>query len=396
MMEHVFIFRRDLRVEDNLGIRELCDRVSATAEQRVLPVFVLCAEQADARLNPYHSARAVRFMMAALRDLRRVLPSLVVLRGRDELEALRPFLRTRNVASISFNEDSTPYARARDDALRAWCTAEDVPCFWCAGEYSLTANGALKPYKVFTPFYRRCVATVAVPAPLAAPLPPVLAVAGVAAAGSKRAAALAILYRVRRGDFDAYAARRDDLGDRDATTRLSPHLKFGTLSVRELYHAAASRGDAGEPLVRQLYWRAFYDQLVWHFPNTLRGELLWPAPAAWGTPVNDPALLAAWKEGRTGEPLVDAAMRTLATTGYLPNRARMVAASYLIWNMRLDWREGERHFARELEDYHPSANGGNWQWLLLRQRPNAVLSPRRQAERFDKEGRFVGSAGQPT
>ena len=209
---------------------------------------------------------------------------------------------------------------------------------------------------------------------------------------SKRGAALQVLARVRRGDFDNYETRRDNLADADGTTRLSAHLKFGTISVRELYHAAAVTKSKGEPLIRQLYWRAFYDQLIWHFPHMLDGKLLRAPPTAWGVPKHAPAALNAWKAGRTGEPLVDAAMRVLANTGFLPNRARMVVASYLIWNLRLDWRDGEHYFATQLEDYHPSANSGNWQWLLLRQRPSSVMSPQRQAERFDKDGAFQKSS----
>ena len=392
--DHVFVFRRDLRVHDNPGLAA-CLAAAATASSDVTPVFVLCAEQADPRRNPYHSAAAVRFMLRAVADLRAQtrpshprLKELRVLRGTDELDALS---RLRPApAAVAFNEDVTPYARKRDDALRAWCAAHGIACSWCSREYSLLENGALgRGYQVFTPFYNRCKRDVVVPAVLPAVQP-------AAPSGGLRGAALAILDRIRRGDFDTYAATRDDLGDADGTTRLSAHLKFGTVSVREAYHAAASRGPAGEPLVRQLFWRAFFDQLVWHFPHMMAGGALRP-PVAWNrwaagrpkrTAAQRAALLEAWKAGTTGEPLVDAGMRQLAATGYMHNRARMVTASYLVWDLGLDWREGERHFARCLQDYHPPANTGNWQWILLQTQPSRVLSARRQASKHDADGEY--------
>ena len=385
---NVFIFRRDLRIDDNMGLLQMCTR-ERDSDARLLLVFVLCAEQADARFNRYHSSRAVDFMMAALEDLQQVLPNLVILHGHNELDGLRSI--SDQIGTITFNEDVTPYARKRDDALRQWCAQRNIPCYWCSREYSLLANDSgMKPYQVFSPFHRRCMATVHVPHPVT-PLPSwaarMLSSKKKNETG-KRATAVKILERVRRGDFDEYESRRDNLGDVDATTHLSAHLKFGSISIRELYHAAASKKANGASLIRQLYWRAFYDQLIWHFPHMLEGKLLCAPPAAWGVPRHAPAVLTAWKTGRTGEPLVDAAMRLLADTGCLPNRARMVVASYLIWNLRLDWRDGEHHFATQLVDYHPSANTGNWQWLLLRQRPSSVMSPQRQADRFDKDGQF--------
>ena len=141
---HVFIFRRDLRVDDNLGLLQLCSR-ERRGKLKVLPVFVLCAEQADARFNRYHSQRAVDFMMGALADLQRVLPSLVVLHGHNELDGLRTI--SHRVGTVTFNEDVTPYARKRDDALREWCASSGIPCYWCTSEYCLLANDSgMKPY----------------------------------------------------------------------------------------------------------------------------------------------------------------------------------------------------------------------------------------------------------
>jgi deoxyribodipyrimidine photo-lyase len=387
--EHIFIFRRDLRTQDNLGWLELlarCDALGPTAGP-VRPVFVLCAEQADPALNPWHSAPAVRFMMAALRDLRRSLPSLRVLRGLDELDALRRNLPSHRVASVSFNADVTPYARRRDAATLAYCREIGVPCHVNALDYLLVPMDALPHgYQVFTPYYRRAAAL-----PVTAPATPG---EDAGSLGSLRGQALRVLARIRAGEFKRYAERRDHPGDTDGTTGLSTHLKFGTISVREAYAAYAASGSP--ELVRQLYWRAFYDQLAWHFPRVLQGApLRVPRNGADGAdgaePVRwraTPEQVLAWKEGRTGVPLVDAGMRQLASTGRMHNRARMVTASYLIWDLGADWREGERHFARCLEDYHPPSNAGGWQWML-QQQPSRVMSPWAQAKRFDRDGAYV-------
>jgi deoxyribodipyrimidine photo-lyase len=437
---HVFIFRRDLRLDDNLGWLDALERCARDAanekDGRVLlqPLFVFSAEQADPRRNHYFSAPAFRFMTAALADLRGQLrracaasrgrsggplvAPLRVLHGRNELDALRRFFGSTSrqqgcsvVASVGFNADVTPYARRRDAATRAYCEDElGAPCHANARDYTLLDGPAAlgRPYQVFTPFYNRA-RLLPVPHPRYdeddAPHER-------DDDGSLRQQALAILARARAGGFARYAQRRDVLADPhgDGATGLSPHLKFGTVSVREAFHAIRAGGPP--ELLRQLYWREFYDQLIWHFPHLLSSGLpLRPLDGGGGSGGRgsgrsddvdaadrrvwwrgkaraSPAQLRAWCAGRTGEPLVDAAMRQLAATGRMHNRARMVAASYLIWNLGGDWRDGERHFARCLQDYHPPSNSGGWQWILL-QRASRVMQPHSQAARFDRDGAYV-------
>ena len=146
-----------------------------------------------------------------------------------------------------------------------------------------------------------------------------------------------------------------------ATTGLSPHLKFGTISVREAYHAIAKKLGTTGALSRNLYWRDFFTHIGYHFPRVFSGAFQTRLDfIAWE---NDPEKFAAWCEGRTGFPLVDAGMRELNATGYLPHRLRMVVASFLNHDLHIDWRWGEKFFATRLVDYDPCANNGNWQWV---------------------------------
>jgi deoxyribodipyrimidine photo-lyase len=221
-----------------------------------------------------------------------------------------------------------------------------------------------------------------------------------------RTRALAILARIRVGGvggFAEYRETRDVLADRDGTTHLSAYLKFGCVSVREAAAAAAAAASASgghDELLRQFMWRAFYDQVAFHFPRVLRGQLPSAGPNSSLHPKFDlvpwatvPARLERWATGATGVPLVDAGMRELLTTGHMHNRARMVVASFLVHALHVDWRHGERHFARHLVDYHPTANSGGWQWAsgggADAQPYFRTLSPWRQAERHDPQCLYI-------
>jgi deoxyribodipyrimidine photo-lyase len=202
--------------------------------------------------------------------------------------------------------------------------------------------------------------------------------------------ARAALSAFARG-IDRYAERRD-FPAQAGVSRLSVHNRFGTVSIRRLARLALERASAGaETWLSELAWRDFFFQVLWHHPRveheSFRPEyvnLAWP---------NDPAIFAAWREGRTGYPIVDAAMRQLATTGYMHNRLRMVAALFLTKDLLVDWRWGERFFAARLDDYDLAANNGGWQWAASTgcdaQPYFRIFNPVKQSERFDGEGEFI-------
>jgi deoxyribodipyrimidine photo-lyase len=193
------------------------------------------------------------------------------------------------------------------------------------------------------------------------------------------------------GPVDAYGERHDDLSG--GTSGLSPHLRWGTISARELEQRTLDRGGAGaEAFARQLAWRDFYAHVLLRFPDNARLEFQ-PRyrELAWH---EDPAGLRAWQEGRTGYPLVDAGMRQLAASGWMHNRARMVVGSFLTKDLHLDWRAGEAWFARLLLDGEPAQNNGNWQWIASTGVDPApyfrrIFNPVLQQQKFDPDGIYV-------
>jgi deoxyribodipyrimidine photo-lyase len=183
-----------------------------------------------------------------------------------------------------------------------------------------------------------------------------------------------------------YGERHDDLAA-DATSRLSPYLHFGCVSPVEVARRAAGR-DGGGAYLRQLCWRDFHHQVTAAFPRIARDDYR-PRGDAWS---DDAAALAAWKAGCTGYPLVDAGMRQLRAEGWMHNRARLVTASFLVKDLRLDWRAGAAHFFELLVDGDLANNAGNWQWVAGTgndTRPNRVFNPVRQSQRFDPSSTYI-------
>jgi deoxyribodipyrimidine photo-lyase len=204
-------------------------------------------------------------------------------------------------------------------------------------------------------------------------------------AGGESAARAALAVWLRRG-LARYPERHDQVGA-DGTSRLSPYLHFGCLSPVEVARRAADR-PGGEAFLRQLCWRDFHHQVTAAFPAIAREDYR-PRGDTWN---DDATALAAWKEGRTGYPLVDAGMRQLRAEGWMHNRARLVTASFLVKDLHLDWRLGAAHFFDLLVDGDIASNAGNWQWVAGTgndTRPNRVFNPVRQAQRFDPQGDYV-------
>jgi deoxyribodipyrimidine photo-lyase len=415
----IFIFRRDFRTTDNHALAECCKAANNQLHQLhqlhpVIPIFILNSKQTSKKQNTYYSERAFRFMMRSLAELQRdALPDLRVYKttGKDTV-VLSKILKEQKIHSVYFNADYTPFAKERDAAIKAWCDKNKIECVMSTSEYSLVDPSTMvKPYQRFTPFYNKysqdvipkvqmSAMSASVPCALAGAidLKPYLGAATATATFGLRQQALAIVERIRSGDFVDYEKTREDLGNDDGTSHLSPHLKFGTVSLREVFHASTNVPS----LTRQLFWRAFYDQIAYHFPRVLdstqnQNQSLNLAydekyKNKWK---NSPTDFKKWQQGKTGVPLVDAAMRQLAKTGYMHNRARMVVASYLVKDLEIDWRWGERYFAQQLIDYHPSANSGGWQWVSGGgsdpQQAWRKFSPERQAKRYDPLGNYVAN-----
>src|SRR4051794_9776842 len=347
-------FRRDLRVHDHPALVR-----AARDFDRVIPLFVL--DPAFAGRSPARTA----FMHACLRALDRELrlrgAGLVVRRGRPA-----EVLAGMKADAILCTSDVSPYARRRDGAIAGLVR--------CPGNH-VADVARIRPYVVFTPFMRAWLdaprrAVHDAPGELRGALRPT----GVPR-GPEPPFALP-----EAGECAAWERFESWPAAQDGPSELSPHLRWGTISPRALEQRVARlRGAGARELRRQLAWRDFFAQLL------LREHDLAPGGVSWD---DDAALLDAWRAGRTGYPFVDAGMRQLAGTGWMPNRARLVAASFLIKDLHLDWRAGEAHFDRLLLDGEPAQNNGNWQWIAATG-ARRIYNPTRQAERFDPRGGYV-------
>jgi deoxyribodipyrimidine photo-lyase len=400
MRTAVVLFTRDLRVHDHPA---LAAAVEGAAE--VVPLFVFDR----ALLRRFGAANRVAFLLASLQDLAGSLRerggALIVREGDVVEEALRVALEARAEA-IFISEDVSRYAQSREHRLAEACEQSGIELRVLPGA-TVIPPGAIAPdggdgYRVFTPYWRRWSET---PRRALARTPRAVAVPAAIAHGR-----LPALAELARGDVspdlaaggEAEGARRvkawlgsglpryDELHDvlaADGTSRISAYLHFGCLSP--LAVAERARGQAGaEPFVRQLCWRDFYAQLLHARPDTSREDFR-ARGDRWR---EDEPGHAAWKEGRTGFPIIDAGMRQLAREGFMHNRARLLTASFLTKDLYIDWREGAAHFFDLLIDGDVANNVGNWQWVAgtgVDTRPHRIFNPITQAKRFDPDGDYV-------
>jgi deoxyribodipyrimidine photo-lyase len=394
MRTAVVLFTRDLRVNDHPALAAAC----ATADA-VVPLYVLDPALAGRSLN------RERFLHQSLADLRSALidrgGDLVIRRGDPVAETIR-LAREVGADRVGVSGDVSRYARRRAQRLRNECDHHRVALRLFPG-LTVVDPGALTPssgdhYRVFSPYHRAWASAPwrqEVAAPDRVRLPPGVEVGHLsdppigespdAAAGGETAGH-------RR--LDGWLGRVLQYGDTyndlaaDTTSRLSPYLRFGCLSPLTVANSARSRGDS-EPYLRQLCWRDFYYQVANAFPDLSTSAYRRGASESWR---DDPDALAAWAEGRTGVPIVDAGMRQLRAEGWMHNRARLVAASYLTKQLGIDWRMGYAEFGRWLLDGDLPNNAGNWQWVAGTgndTRPYRRFNPQRQAERYDPDGAYV-------
>lgn len=398
----LFIFRRDLRLADNTALN------SALVQSRqVVACFIFDPRQIEP--HPYQSQTALQFMLQTLRDLQRRIAGhgcqLYLFNDHPE----RVISRLRNDMSIEavfVNRDYTPFSRQRDADMQKQCGTLGLD-FHSHGDLLLNEPEQLlkndeSPYQVFTAFYQRARQN-----PIALPqeLSPGLFVdtpqidAGEDLIGhflrthsntllGGRSEALAILENL--ATCRDYQQQRD-FPAQEATSHLSAYLKFGCCSIREAYYAIAQSLGDEHPLLRQLYWRDFFTHIAFHYPHVFGHAFHRRFDAIrWQ---NDEDLFSAWADGRTGFPIVDAGMRELRQTGCMHNRLRMITASFLVKDLHIDWRWGERYFARHLLDYDPCLNNGNWQWAASTgcdaQPYFRIFNPWLQQKKFDAECVYI-------
>jgi deoxyribodipyrimidine photo-lyase len=369
----LFIFRRDLRIEDNTGLNyaiKMC--------KNVYTLFNFTPEQVVK--NSFKSNNAIHFMIESLESLQTNIKKhggkLIILFGEQDI-ILKRVINQLEIDAIFINKDITPYAIKRENEVERIAKQYDIELYLCDDYYihqpGTILSGSNKPYVKFTPYYNTAKLTkhrepytisslklknynsnITGQITLENALkkfggedsPERLAIGG-------REEGLDLLKQAK--NIHNYEATRNDLSTQ--TTELSAHIKFGTVSIREIYNAVKHN----QSLIRQLYWRDFYAQLLYNNPEVLK-ESMRPSlkDLNWE---NNIKFQKAWKEGKTGFPIVDAGMRQLNQTGYMHNRARLITASFLIKTLLQNWQVGEKYFAQMLTDYDPANNNGNWQWV---------------------------------
>lgn len=392
----VFWFRRDLRLDDNAGLY-----YALKNNRPVLPVFIFDKEILD-KLEDADDAR-VTFIHQTIeslsKELRRRGSSLLVLHDKAE-HAWNLLFKDYNVAAVYANHDYEPYAKQRDAEVERLLKKHGIPFNTYKDQVIFDRDEVLKddgkPYTVFTPysrrwcqrlkpFYLRSYSNEKYFKNLVQTKPfkvPALKEIGFEKSNLRFPP---IHYKEMIAD---YAKTRDFPGIH-GTTHIGLHLRFGTVSIRELAGGANAHHD--KTWLNELIWREFYMMVLDNFPQTADhsfkpeyDRIKW---------INDEKQFEAWCNGQTGYPLVDAGMRELNTTGYMHNRVRMVTASFLAKDLLIDWRWGERYFARKLLDYEMSSNVGGWQWSAGCGTDAApyfrIFNPDAQLKKFDPDLTYV-------
>jgi deoxyribodipyrimidine photo-lyase len=405
-------FRRDLRDYDHAALYH-----ALKAHTQVYCAFVFDTDILTAL--PDRADRRVEFIWESVRELQQALRSqgseLIVLHARAR-EAIPAMARKLNVGAVYSNRDYEPAAVARDADVAARLAVHDIAFHQYKDQVIFEQDEVLtqagKPYGVFTPyknahlkklndFYLQAYPVDHYCQHLAAAEKTELPTLESMGFARTNLSDMKLPTGMAGGrqlflEFEERMARYKDARDFPAIkgpSYLSVHLRFGTVSIRHLARTAWQQHNAGaETWLNELIWRDFYFQVLHHHPEVAAGRAFKAEFDALAFP-NQQALFEAWCQGRTGYPLVDAAMRQLNQTGYMHNRLRMVAASFLVKDLLIDWRWGERYFAEKLIDFDLAANNGGWQWAASTgcdaQPWFRIFNPVTQSEKFDAQGRFI-------
>ncbi|MFM7645432.1 MAG: cryptochrome/photolyase family protein [Sphingomonadales bacterium] len=392
----VFWFRRDLRLKDNAGLFN-----ALQGPLPVLPVFIFdrsildeLEDPADARVNFIH-----RSLQDMQEQLTKVGSTLVVKYGFVQ-QVFADLCHEYDIRAVYTNNDYEPYARSRDQDMETFFTSRSISFVAVKDQVIFEKSEVVKddglPYTIFTPYSRKWRATITAAQLRSLPSEKLIgsfykqAPIGLPSLKQMKFEVVNCQFPMAKWDktvIKRYKEQRD-FPALPGTSRLSVHLRFGTISIRSL---AREAGALNESFLSELIWRDFYHMILWHFPQVVASSFK-PAYDAirWR---NDPAEFEAWCEGRTGYPIVDAGMRELNQTGFMHNRVRMIVASFLTKHLLIDWRWGEAYFAKKLLDFDLSANNGGWQWAAGSGCDAApyfrVFNPYIQTKKFDPELRYI-------
>jgi deoxyribodipyrimidine photo-lyase len=392
---NVFWFRRDLRVDDNVGLYH-----ALSCGQPVLPLFIFDTTiisqlpQDDARVTFIH--QQLEAIQAALQAVGK---SIAVFYGTPE-EVFTQLLSEQKIETIYTNHDYEPYARKRDKALNQLFKSKGVAFKTSKDQVIFEKNEVVKddgtPYVVYTPYSRRWKerfrATTLPHYPSETLLHHVVdhpyPFLSLDAIGFKVSPIKVRPYDVSETLIRNYEATRN-FPALNKTSFLGIYLRFGAVSIRKM--VAKAIAEQNETFWNELIWREFFMQILWHFPHTVHQSFKSKYDAIeWN---NDVDLFQNWCNGTTGYPIVDAGMRELNATGHMHNRVRMIVASFLCKHLLIDWRWGETYFALKLLDYEQASNIGNWQWAAGSGVDAApyfrIFNPSEQIKKFDKDWYYI-------
>ncbi|WP_461587625.1 cryptochrome/photolyase family protein [Winogradskyella sp.] len=394
---NIFWFRRDLRLNDNVGLyHALMD------ENPVLPIFIFDADILDKL--PKNDAR-VNFLHQTITDINQSLKvncnsSLGIYHGKPE-HVFKQLTSSYNIDKVYTNHDYEPYATQRDGEIEALLNEQNISFITYKDQVIFEKDDVVKkdgnPYVVYTPYMRSWKAKFETIDFKSYPSEdllegfiqdttlPYLTLAEI---GFETSTQKVLPYIVSPKLIQEYEDTRN-FPAKDATSRLGPHLRFGTVSVREMMKKAIA--EENEIFWQELIWREFFMQILWHFPFTKDKSFKSKYDRIeWR---NNEEEFKLWCDGKTGYPLVDAGMRQLNETGFMHNRIRMLVGSFLCKHLLIDWRWGEAYFAEKLHDYEMASNVGNWQWVAGSGVDAApyfrIFNPTSQIQKFDKDLAYI-------
>ncbi|MEX0997330.1 MAG: deoxyribodipyrimidine photo-lyase [Flavobacteriaceae bacterium] len=394
---NIFWFRRDLRLDDNVGFYK-----ALNGKFPVLPIFIFDSEILEQL--PKDDAR-VTFIFDNLQAMRKKLQdiygsSIAIYHGKP-LEVFKEIIQDFEIQNVITNRDYEPYALKRDQEIEEFLSKKDIDFYTFKDQVVFEKDEVVKddgkPYLVYTPYMRKwkerfkehslevyetktllknCIENSRLPN------------LSLNDMGFEKSKIKVPDYDLSKTMIQDYENTRN-FPDKDATSHLSPHLRFGTVGIRQVVKKAIA--EKNETFWNELIWREFFMQILWHFPETQTeafkkkyDRIVWR---------NNEAEFEKWKTGTTGYPLVDAGMRQLNETGWMHNRVRMLVGSFLCKHLLIDWRWGEAYFAEKLLDYEMSSNVGNWQWVAgcgVDAAPYfRIFNPTTQIEKFDKEKTYI-------
>jgi deoxyribodipyrimidine photo-lyase len=417
MSTAIFIFRRDLRVSDNLGLIHALNNPDV---KTIIPTFIFTPEQIDASQNKYFSNHAVQFMCESIDDLAtsQLNKQLLVCKG-DNLTVLESIYKVTPFKYVYFNRDHSHYAIKRDAQIENWCLKRGITCLYRDFEdYTLMPLDTCKTYTVFAPFYNHYLKFLSISQIKSVPakilqekltkikIPQAIALGDIhqfyrrtedlVVNGGRRLA----LERLKSvGPLKAsYQDQRNMPANARGTTRLSAYIKFGCVSIREVYwECVKSFKTRDHALIRELFFREFYYKIYAEKPELQRTTAFLDKIEARLPPyrraVPQEKLWVAWCRGQTGFPIVDAGMRQLLMTGFTHNRVRMIQGSVATRYFNFDWRDCARFYAQHLVDIDPIVNIASWQWCagvgVDAMYYRAPFNPFLQSKKYDPEAEYI-------